>query len=97
MTNKAGISKPLSMMTYEDLLISSKFFYSEGSENSQVLFPDETKSLELSEAGCQQDGPAKSNAAEFCSQYHENSDNQSLFDIDIAMEAACGDPTFLVT
>jgi len=79
--------KELSKITYEDLLISSKYFYTEGSDDSSLLFPDETKEENPGDSSCAGKGSANP---------QEGSKIQNSLNIDVAFEAACGDPNFLV-
>ena len=79
--------KDLSKITYEDLLISSKYFYTEGNDDSSLLFPDETKEENPGDSSCAGKGSANP---------QEGSKIQNSLNIDVAFEAACGDPNFLV-
>ena len=90
------------MISYDDLLISSKFFYTEGCEDSSLLFPDETKEVGRKDVSMRPSESCEKNIAP----KHENSESPpmqselacipSAMDIDIALEAACGDSEFLV-
>ena len=96
--------KELSKMTYEDLLISSKFFYTEGNDDSRLLFPDETKN-DIIETAVESRNCARSSRDDFLraceSKYNISSTErqrpQDILDIDVALEAACGDSNFLVS
>jgi hypothetical protein len=90
-----NVSKGVSMIKYEDLLISSKFFYKEGSEESSLLFPDETKEIPSNQRARKAAGVDVQPETQCCSDAALDSRNASM-DIDVAMEAACGDATFLV-
>ena len=119
------VGKPLTSIRYEDLLISSKFFYKEGSENSSESFPDDIKEGRSETTECHQEMTRMRNNGHFeCAQdekpqsecnhtsrlhgdpgalyTHQSSDSKkttepAALDIDVAMEAACGDPSFLVS
>ena len=96
------MSKNVARLTYGDLSFPSKFFYSDGIEDVESIFPDETKQ-----------SPQVSNKLEGCpvQQYipnqFENVDKQAefivmyptlkLLDKKTAIEAACGDAKFLVS
>jgi hypothetical protein len=82
-----------SMIKYEDLLIPSKFFYTEGSEDSRLIFPDETKE-DLSRGRTQPE--ASGSRALIRSRNTAIAEKRLAMNIDVAMEAACGDETFLV-
>ena len=97
--------KELSKITYEDLLISSKYFYTEGNDDSSFLFPDETKDKNSGTALDSQSCPIDSGghylptARESKCNINstERSKPQDIIDIDVALEAACGDSNFLVS
>ena len=93
-----GGGKQLSTIKYEDLLISSKFFYTEGSEDSDILFPDEIKLSRESQLGRPDQSLQHAAGGAASSSSKDGSSNMSsaALDVDVAMEAACGDPTFLV-
>ena len=107
-TTMAGNGKQLSTIKYEDLLISSKFFYAEGSEDPDTIFPDETKLSRESQLDRPQDSHLRRNdpdqslqhaaggAASSSSKDGSRNMSSAALDVDVAMEAACGDPTFLV-
>ena len=88
-------------LSYEDLLISSKFFYTEGSDEAERSLPEETKQCRESDLDRQQEsnfGLGGDHDAALC--YQETGSRQmrsTVLDVDVAMEAACGDPTFLVS
>jgi hypothetical protein len=83
----------IKLFKYEDLLIPSKFFHTEGSEDSRLIFPDETKE-DLPKGGTQSEA---SGARAFTGDHVAvSTEKRSAIDIDVAMEAACGDETFLV-
>ena len=92
------------MITYEDLLFSSKFFYTEGSEDSSLIFPDEIKEygntgslLQVGHVEGTIHGDGNNGNTQLCSSLRESTRNSVTLDINVAMEAACGDPTFLVS
>ena len=99
-----GVGKQLSTIKYEDLLISSKFFYTEGNEDTDMIFPDETKQYpklgfdQHSNHEILQHAAAKSDEASLCSTHFESTKTTlTALDVDVAMETACGDTTFLVS
>jgi hypothetical protein len=92
----ADIFKGPSLITYEDLLISSKFFYTEGSEDSSTLFPDETKENVSGERDSTRAQRCTGALADTSCADAARSQKQSLLDVDVGLEAACGDAAFLV-
>ena len=84
-----------SMVTYEDLLISSKFFYTEGSEDSNAMFPDEAKE-HLPGKNCHLAEAASKPHADSRLLKCETQSSSTDVDIDVALEAACEDHAFLV-
>ena len=83
----------IKLFKYEDLLIPSKFFHTEGSEDSALIFPDETKE-DLPKGGTQSEASGSRVFIE--GHVAASTEKRSAMDIDVAMEAACGDETFLV-
>ena len=90
----------IEVVTYDDLPFCSKFFFSDGSEDLGSNFPDETRQnpqIENRLECCQR------NAAVHIDLFNENSDftltspTLNILDTKIALEAACGDSTFLVS
>jgi hypothetical protein len=79
------------MLRYEDLLLSSKYFYSEGSEDSRELFPDETKDDVLMKSE-----KIGSNDSHTRGLNYESKGNKTVLDVDVGLETACGDAEFLV-
>ena len=100
--------KQLSTIKYEDLLISSKFFYAEGSEDPDTIFPDETKLSRESQLDRPQESYLRRDDLDQSLQHaaggaaspppviRPSNMSSAALDVDVAMEAACGDPTFLV-
>lgn len=88
-------------ITYEDLLISSKFFYNEDLEDSKLIFSDDSKehqdTVHSKRYGNQQGQDHSFIADDLHLPGGEALDKPSALDVDIAMEAACGDSTFLVS
>ena len=105
----ACVGKQLSAIKYEDLLISSKFFYTEGSEDADRIFPDETKQCRESGLDRHQESNfalvvpdqtlqhSARDAAKHSSETESRRMSRAVLNVDIAMEAACGDSTFLVS
>ena len=90
----------IEVLTYDDLPFCSKFFYSDGSEDLESSFPDETRQnpqVENRLECCQR------NAAVHTDFFNQNSDftlaypTLKILETKIALEAACGDSTFLVS
>ena len=78
---------------YEDLLLSSKFFYTEGSEDSKTLFPDEIK-----EHGNMDPSRHYRNDSDFNKKpmYKIHGWDRDDLDVYQALESACGDSQFMV-
>ncbi len=81
--------KELSKITYEDLLISSKYFYTEGNPG---IVAGSRNCPASSRGDCLTASDSKGNIDS-----KEISKHQEILDIDVAIEAACGDPNFLVS
>jgi hypothetical protein len=79
------------MMRYEDLLISSKYFYTEGSEDSRELFPDETKDDVSVKSEKKASNDSHTRRLNFGTM-----GNRIVLDVDVGLETACGDAEFLV-
>ena len=76
---------------YEDLLLSSKFFYTEGSEDSKSLFPDEIRengNFDVSRHHLTDSGSRNKPT-------NHGWDPDDL-DVHLALESACGDYQFMV-
>ena len=86
-------STPTMGIKYEDLLLSSKFFYTEGSEDSKSLFPDEIKEYGNIDPSQQHLAESESRGKRMCTKNCWDPDD---LDVYLALESACGDPQFLV-
>ena len=92
-------SKDVTTLTYEDLPFLSKFFFTDGSENPETLFPDETRQSPQIEIPSdffryRNFTPVISlnKEADFTLMFP----TLKLLDTSTALEAACGDSKFLV-
>ena len=81
------------VIMYEDLLLSSKFFYTEGSEDSKSLFPDEIK--EHGNINPSQHHIPMLESSEK-RMHTKNCWDPDDLDVYQALESACGDSQFLV-
>jgi hypothetical protein len=87
-----SVAGKMATVTFQDLLISSKFFYTED-DDSKIDLPDETKEI----VSVKHDQRSCVGHDQTETRQETTPPNQcSYLDIDHALETACGDAEFLV-
>ena len=89
-------SKDVATLTYNDLPFTSKFFFIDGCEDSEAIFPDETRNnpqVQKRSALCKLHNPQAIEEPHFVRAFAA----PKILDFDIALDAASGDTIFLVS
>jgi hypothetical protein len=91
--SEPSVAGKMATVTFQDLLISSKFFYTED-DDSKIDLPDETK--EIVSVKHDQRSYVGHDQTETWHSETTPTNQCSYLDIDHALETACGDAEFLV-